>query len=288
MTLPLSIIRTKRAAAICAFALILWSSVAAQRVAMLAPDKSEASHAFAVKLKEKIDQKLAVVDDSIGEAAFEAARIEKPFNMTTEVSKAVGTSVGCDFFILVRSETLRRSSSKQNEYYEAYAAIYAVSSRTGKLVLWRLPRYEAAKPQEAERLLNADVGSVALEIVEKLKSTMKGEMAEPHIAQMEEPPDENSPAAKNFRAPIPYRRLKPDYTIDAFLYGVEATVEIMVDVDATGRILRTEIVHWAGYGLDESVDRTVRAMNWRPAERNGKPLPMRFLLRYNFRKLEKE
>ena len=40
--------------------------------------------------------------------------------------------------------------------------------------------------------------------------------------------------------------------------------------------------------LDESVDKTVRAMNWRPAERNGKSLPMRFLVRYNFKKIDKE
>jgi hypothetical protein len=32
----------------------------------------------------------------------------------------------------------------------------------------------------------------------------------------------------------------------------------------------------------------VRAMNWRPAMRGGKPLPMRVLLRYNFTKVEKE
>jgi hypothetical protein len=29
-------------------------------------------------------------------------------------------------------------------------------------------------------------------------------------------------------------------------------------------------------------------MNWRPAERNGKTLPMRFLLRYNFKKAEQD
>jgi hypothetical protein len=65
-------------------------------------------------------------------------------------------------------------------------------------------------------------------------------------------------------------------------------VEIVIDADASGRIMRTEITRWAGYGLDESVDKTVRAMNWRPAERNGKSLPMRFLVRYNFKKIDKE
>ena len=105
---------------------------------------------------------------------------------------------------------------------------------------------------------------------------------------MEELPDDNSPAAKNFRAPIPYRRIKPEYTTDAYLYDIKATVDIMVDLGHNGSILRTEIVRWAGYGLDESVEKAVRSMKWRPAERNGKPLPMRFLLRYNFKKFGKE
>jgi hypothetical protein len=105
---------------------------------------------------------------------------------------------------------------------------------------------------------------------------------------MEEPPDPASASVRNFRAPIPYRRIKPEYTVEAALYDIVATVDIVVDTDAAGKILRTEIVRWAGYGLDESVDKAVRSMNWRPAERNGRSIAMRFLLRYNFRKLEKE
>jgi len=59
-------------------------------------------------------------------------------------------------------------------------------------------------------------------------------------------------------------------------------------VDENGRILDTEIVRWAGFSLDEAVDKTIRQMNWKPADRNGKTLPMRVLLRYNFRKIEEQ
>ena len=72
------------------------------------------------------------------------------------------------------------------------------------------------------------------------------------------------------------------------MYGVSGTVDIEADIDETGKISRTSIVRWAGYGLDESVERAVRTMNWRPAMRSGKPLPMRVLLRYNFTKIEKD
>jgi TonB family protein len=74
----------------------------------------------------------------------------------------------------------------------------------------------------------------------------------------------------------------------ASLYFVEATVDIEIEVDETGKLLKTEIVRWAGFGLDESVTDAIRKMNWRPASRNGKTLPLRVLLRYNFKKLEKE
>ena len=105
---------------------------------------------------------------------------------------------------------------------------------------------------------------------------------------IEEMPADDSPAAKNFRSPLPYRRLSPQYTTTAYLYSVAATVDIEVDFDETGKILRTEIVRWAGFGLDEAVTETVRKMNWRPATRAGKPLPIRVLLRYNFKKIEEE
>ena len=115
----------------------------------------------------------------------------------------------------------------------------------------------------------------------------KAEIDEPPLPPMEEPPDAASPLAKGFRAPIPFRRIKPDYTEIAALFDVAATVEITVDLDAAGTILRTEITRSAGYGLDEAVEKAVRTMNWLAASRDGKPLAMRFLLRYNFKKVDK-
>jgi len=111
-------------------------------------------------------------------------------------------------------------------------------------------------------------------------------MSEPASPAFDEPPDEKSPNAKGFRSPVPYRRLKPEYTTEASLYDVKATVDLMVYLDAAGNIVRTDVERWAGFGLDASVERNVRTMNWRPAERDGKPMAMKFLVRYNFKKAE--
>ncbi len=272
----------------CVFALIFFVPVSAQSIAILSPDKAEASKSLAEKIAFSLDKKLRVLDKAMSEAAYSSGKAENPFNLTTEASKSLGAAIGCDYLILVRSATLRRSSSQRPEYYESYAPVYAVSSRTGRLVFWRLLRFEALKAEDSQKDLNNAADVLALDIENKLKLTSKRELAESALPDMEEPPDEASPAAKNFRAPIPYRRIKPEYTPDAFLYDIKATVDIVVDLDRTGAILRTETVRWAGYGLDEAVEKAVRSMNWWPAMRNGKPLPMRFLLRYNFKKIEKD
>ena len=165
--------------------------------------------------------------------------------------------------------------------------IYVVASKTGKLDDWRNIRSEAAKPAASFEQLIDSIAPVAVEIGSKLKKLSTIDLLESVRPSMEELPLENSPESKNFRAPIPFARIKPAYTDLAFLYEVAATVEIELDLDASGNIIRTAIVRWAGYGLDESVETAVRKMNWRPAERNGKSLPMRVLLRYNFKKIDK-
>lgn len=273
---------------LCVFALNFSSSVAAQKVAVLTPDKADASQAFAEKLESSLTEKLTVFDEPLSEAAYLSVTPATPFNLTIQESKRIGAAIGCDFFVLVRSATQRRSAFQRAEYYESYAAIYVVGSRTGRLVFWKLPQFEASNPEKATELLDGAVPALAVEITANVRTAIKQEITESGVQLMAEVPEENSPATKNFRAPVPYRRTKPDYTVKASLYDVRATVDLIVDLDATGSILRTEIVRWAGYGLDESVVKTVREMNWRPAERNGKPLPMRFLVRYNFKKIDKE
>jgi TonB family protein len=100
---------------------------------------------------------------------------------------------------------------------------------------------------------------------------------------IEDAPEEGSPAAAGFREPAPYRRLRPAYTDEAARAGAEATVDVSVEVGADGEVGRVEVVRWAGFGLDEAVVSTVRQMHFRPATRDGRPFPVRILLRYNFR-----
>ncbi len=65
-------------------------------------------------------------------------------------------------------------------------------------------------------------------------------------------------------------------------------MDVLVDIDARGEVAHVEVVRWAGFGLDEATVHTVRQMHFRPAMRDGAPIPLRVLLRYNFRKPPKE
>lgn len=259
----------------------------AQKIAVLTPEKSGLSESFAENFKTSLAPNFKILNSSLSEAAFLSAGVEKPFNMTTDTAKIVGEAIGCDFFLLVKSANLHRFSLEKKEYFESYAAVYAVSARTGRLVFWKLQSFNGFDEKAAEKLLFESTAELAKEISARLPQVFKAELTEKR-AKFEEVPLEDSPDAKNFRSPLPYRRISPQYTSIANLYSVAATVDAEVDFDENGAILRVEIVRWAGFGLDESVAETVRKMNWRPASRNGKPLPIRVLLRYNFKKIDKE
>lgn len=260
----------------------------AQRVAVVVPETDELTERFASSISESIGAKIKVLDHSMSEAAYQSLAIETPFNMTVGDSRRAASAVGCDFLLLVKAGSMRRSSLLRGDYYESFVAAYLVSERTGRLVDWSLTSFDADSAEKAERMLFDSVRPLAERIAERAKGAKLAELNEKAPLAIEQLPLENSQEGRDFRPPVPYKRIKPAYTPTAFLYSVRATVEVEADIEADGRVSRTEIARWAGYGLDESVIDAVRKMNWRPAERAGKPLRMRVLLRYNFTKIERE
>lgn len=276
---------------LCIYGLIFLfaNSAPAQKIAVIAPEKFGHSSKFAAKMHESLRAKFNVLDESLSETAFRAAAsAENPFNLSTDMAKTIGAAIGCEYFALVKSKNQRRSTFEKKDFYESFAVVYAISARTGQLVFWKLQSFEAENETDAEKLLFASTDKLASEISEKLKAARTKEISEHPPRKIEEVPAENSPAEKNFRPPMPFKRIKPEYTRLAYVYDVTATIDVSVDVGADGAITNVEIARWAGFGLDESVAEIVRKMNWRPAERNGKALPMRVLLRYNFKRIEKE
>lgn len=250
-----------------------FQSVYAQKIAILSPENNPVSENISSQLSTKLNS----LDSDLVANAFRSTTYENIYNLSNSEAKLIGETVGCEFFVIIRADNFKRSSFAKDNYFESFAAVYLVNSRTGHLIFWKLYNFEDTKMEIANEKLFAAVNIIVTEIKDNLKSE---KFYKPII---EELPEDD----KNYRSPLPFKRLKPLYTEVASLFLVSATVDIEVDLDEKGKITRTEIVRWAGFGLDESVTETVKKMNWRPAMKSGKTLPIRVLLRYNFKKIEK-
>jgi TonB family protein len=237
-------------------------------------------------------REFTVIDPDQASAAALGAGFEGSLNLTIEQARDLGAATDCDSYFIGEAQTLRRSPASKPAYYESYATIFLVSARTGRLILWERPTTQRDTPEESEKALLAILSSAETRgrYVSATRRALEDERAErisavASAAQIiEVMSDDDSDTNHDVRAPRPYRRLKPLYPESAARAEVEATVDVLVDIDARGEVGRIEIARWAGYGLDQSVLDTVKQMHFFPAMRNGAAIPMRVLLRYNFRK----
>ena len=231
-----------------------------------------------------------IIDSDRAKAAANGVGYSGALNMTLEESRNLGAAIGCDFFFTGISQTLRRSPSNAPVYFESYASVFLVSARSGKLVFWE--RQEVRRPTaiEAERAMLNSLSAPTTR--ERYKSTIR-RIAEEERNFRATASDRTAPVIElmpdaetntGVRAPRPFRRPKPPYPEAAAHDQIEATVDVLVDIDAKGKVGQIEIARWAGYGLDESVLNTVKQIDFFPAMRDGVAIPMRVLLRYNFRK----
>lgn len=247
-----------------------------------------ASEKFATTLKSA--PSLAVVDRDLGRMATRGAHYTGSLNMSLSEARDLGAAIGCDFFVIGDAQTVRRSPSSGPVYFESYASVFLVSARTGKLIYWERPRFAAPTPEGAERLLLDQLAKdetlrrylIALQRAQE-DERHEREMTERNTPVIEETADENSTDGQNFRAPRPYRRLRPAYPESAALADAEGTVDVLVEIDKEGEVRRLEVARWAGFGLDEAALNTVRQLHFAPATRDGVAIPIRVLLRYNFR-----
>jgi TonB family protein len=234
---------------------------------------------------------LTLLDRGMSGAAARGVGYAGSLNLTLAEARSLGAALGCDFYLTGDAQTVRRSSSARPVYFEAYASVFVVSSRTGRLVHWDRPAAEAETAEEAEALLLAKLESgvflyafaVSREAEHEERARFAVNEGEP-AAVIDLSTDEGAAANRDLREPAPYRRLRPAYTDAASRAEAEATVDALVDIGADGEVSDVRVVRWAGFGLDEEVVATVRRMHFRPAQREGEPVPVRVLLRYNFRK----
>jgi TonB family protein len=236
---------------------------------------------------------IVILDRDQARAAARGAGYAGSINLSLSEARDLGAALGCDFFILGDAQTVRRSPSAGPAYFESYGSIFLVSARTGRLVGWERPNFRAASATAAERSLLSELGSSSAAhrsvlSIRRAQEIERGERAltvEQQVPIIEEAPDDEKRAeSEGLRLPRPYRRLAPKYPDSAALAETEATVDVLVDLDVHGEVTRVEVARWAGFGLDETAIDTARQLHFFPAMRNGVAIPLRVLLRYNFRK----
>jgi TonB family protein len=245
----------------------------------------------------KQETTLLVLDSDQVRAAARGAGYAGSLNLSVSEARNLGAVLGCDFFLIGDAQTLRRSPSNESSYFDSYASMFLVSARTGRLLSWQRPNFQAATTAEAEKSLLAELSGAGarFRVLRSIRRAQDDERAERVLTIDQQTPvieaapdDDKTAEAEGLRMPRPYRRLVPAYPETAASAEAEATVDVLVDLDVSGEVTRVEVARWAGFGLDQATVETVRQLHFFPAMRNGVAIPIRVLLRYNFRKPVKQ
>jgi len=84
-------------------------------------------------------------------------------------------------------------------------------------------------------------------------------------------------------APVPIYKPEPAYSEEARKAKYQGTVVLLIIVDAQGNVTDARVVKPLGMGLDEKALEAVRTWKFKPALRNGTPVPVRVSVEVMFR-----
>jgi TonB family protein len=83
--------------------------------------------------------------------------------------------------------------------------------------------------------------------------------------------------------PVPTVHTAPPYSEKARMVRHQGAVVLRIVVNAQGEVEQASVVKSLGLGLDQAALRTVRTWKFRPATRNGVPVPVRVMVEISFR-----
>ncbi|HLG14895.1 MAG TPA: energy transducer TonB [Blastocatellia bacterium] len=240
------------------------------------------------------DERIEMIDRRMLQAALSGVGYDGSINMSVDEARRLGWAIGCDVFIVGKAEAIKRSERAGESHEEAIVAVMMVDGRRGRVVHFDFILERAASPEAALSAAATTLRGRARGYVDRIDDLRRARESLPptrvplrlsSVDRVEELPYEGSPAAAGFNPPTFLNRVKPEYTEQADRADVTATVEAMAVFHADGSVGEIDIVRWAGFGLDESAARAIRQLKFKPATRDGKPISVRALIRYNFRRV---
>jgi TonB family protein len=233
------------------------------------------------------DGQAILIDPAQMQPALKGLGYKGSINLSVEEAQGIGAAIGCDFFIIGKTESSTRSDSANESHEETFIGMMIVDSRSGKLALFDFILKKAASVEASQKAALEALAANAPQYLKKLLAFCAAR--ESFVASgsetAEDIPDTQSALAAGFKPPEFANRVKPDYTDEANRADITATVEANVVFQADGEIGVVEIVRWAGFGLDESAARAIRQLQFKPASRSDKAIYVRALIRYNFRRV---
>ncbi|MEK6302261.1 MAG: energy transducer TonB [Acidobacteriota bacterium] len=285
-------------AVVCTIAAMARSREAPVRVALIGftrPSTRQAPTGEAEKVLNSSfgsDSRVSLMDQSMVQPALKGMGYEGSLNMSRDEARKLGSAIGCDFFITGKLEAFTRSDRAAEEHEEALMGVMIVDSRTGALAVFDFIDGKAATREAAGAALIKTLATRVTSYIDRMSrfqlaraQVLPSGSGKPAEASVEDIPDEGSPLAVGFAPPQFLNRVKPDYTEAAERADVTAIVEASAVFRASGEVGDIQIVRWAGFGLEESAERAIRQLKFKAATREGKPVNVRAIVRYNFRRL---
>src|SRR5918992_861904 len=141
---------------------LLASMARAQRptVSVLALGSTPFAQTTAEKIRERLrsTNEFQIADPDLTRAAAKGIGYSGSLNLSVSEARDLGAALATEFYIIGDAQTLRRSSSARAVYYESYCSLFAVSSRTGRLLFWDRPSVESDEPAEDKLLKDLFAG----------------------------------------------------------------------------------------------------------------------------------
>ena len=240
----------------------------------------------ATQLRKVVSQsEFTLVDPDQMNIALKGAGYSGSLNLTLDEARALGLSIGCDYYVIGLAKVLRRLASEQEFYFDVMVAAFLVETRSGKLLRFSFEKAPVAKENLATQQLAEFAQTIWRQSADAIKSSAQ-EIANNQRAELYDLSSDEA-AKLNIKPPQFYRRIKPEYSETAEFAGVTATIELQAVFQSDGRIGAIEVIRWGGFGLDESAVATVRQLRFEPAKLNGRSVNVSAVVQYNFRKEEK-
>lgn len=263
-------------------------NAAALRLAVLDLKQPSIEQALAAGLAKDDRVRLSSADQTA--AAARGFGYDGSINMTISDARRLGAAIGCDFFIVGKSESVTRSEKRGESHEQAYVGLLFVDGRSGKLALFEFITRPGDSKETAFAAVAAQLTSECSRYVEKLQSYRAAALASKPSSgadsdSPEEIPPEGSSRLEGFAPPAFTSRARPEYPAEAEQANITATVEARVVFGRNGEVGEIEITRWAGFGLEKAAERAIRQLKFKPATRDGRPVSVMGTVQYNFRRL---